>query len=272
MLLVTHVGKHRRFYSWKKTKCSQVRGMKRTRLGLLRGSTFRGRVVSWHLSPHVAHFRPHTAMRNDMNRESIRAVCLGQVVELFLIRRTWEFSSQSRGLGICNSVWSSCTTSCRALSDTETRRKSLMSKIFIAFALLSATFLGTVCSSYPASAQAAGGSSAQPVNQSSSGIEHFSQLFAHLALSRRPSIRHRNFAIMHAAIYDAVNAIDRNPHAISGPSHGVPRAHPGCGCQSQRLIKFVSLCIQHLRPHSMPNCQQSLHKFRTATAKSKESA
>jgi hypothetical protein len=39
-----------------------------------------------------------------------------------------------------------------------------MSKIFIAFALLSAAFWGAVCSSYAASPQAAGGSSAQPVN------------------------------------------------------------------------------------------------------------
>jgi hypothetical protein len=42
-----------------------------------------------------------------------------------------------------------------------------MSKIFIAFAILSATFLGTACSSYGALPQAAGGSSAhsEPVVQ-----------------------------------------------------------------------------------------------------------
>src|ERR1700687_163533 len=84
-----------------------------------------------------------------------------------------------------------------------------MSKIFIAFALLSATFLGTVCSSYPASAQAAGGSSAHPVNP----VVQWNRTL--LSIVRTPGAQSptvhptRSFAIMHAAIYDAVNAIVR---------------------------------------------------------------
>jgi hypothetical protein len=99
-----------------------------------------------------------------------------------------------------------------------------MSKIFIAFALLSATFLGTVCSSYPASPQAAGGFSAQPVNP----VVQWNGIL--LSIVRTPGAQSptvhptRGFAIMHAAIYDAVNAIDRAHRPYLVRLNGVPRS------------------------------------------------
>jgi len=109
-------------------------------------------------------------------------------------------------------------------SDTETKGKSLMSKIFIAFAILSATFLGTACSSYGASPQAAGGSSARPVNP----VVQWNRNL--LVIVRTPGAQSptvhptRSFAIMHAAIYDAVNAIDRTHQPYLVRLNGVPRS------------------------------------------------
>src|SRR5713101_654480 len=95
-----------------------------------------------------------------------------------------------------------------------------MSKNFIAFALLSATFLGTVCSPFGASPQAAGGSSAQPVNPV---VQWNRTLLAIVRThgAQSPTVHPtRSFAIMHAAIYDAVNAIDRihAPYLIELPA------------------------------------------------------
>jgi len=99
-----------------------------------------------------------------------------------------------------------------------------MSKIFIAFALLSTTFLGAVCSSYAASPQAAGSSSAQPVNP----VVQWNRNL--LVIVRTPGAQSptvhatRSFAIMHAAIYDAVNAIDRAHQPYLVRLNGVPRS------------------------------------------------
>src|SRR5438094_3818911 len=99
-----------------------------------------------------------------------------------------------------------------------------MSKTLIAFALLSASFLGPVCSSYGASPQAAGGSSAQPVNP----VVQWNRTL--LSVVRTPGAQSptvhptRSFAIMHAAIYDAVNAIDRTHRPYLVRLIGVPRS------------------------------------------------
>jgi hypothetical protein len=86
-------------------------------------------------------------MRNDMNRgESIERFSLGKSQNYSLIRGIWEFSSQSRGLRYLQQrlEFMYREAAAQSSSDTETKAKSLMSKIFIAFALLSATFWGTV--------------------------------------------------------------------------------------------------------------------------------
>ena len=99
-----------------------------------------------------------------------------------------------------------------------------MSKTLIAFALLGAIFLGPVCSSYGASPQAAGGSSAQPVNP----VVQWNRTL--LSVVRTPGAQSptvhptRSFAIMHAAIYDAVNAIDRTHRPYLVRLNGVPRS------------------------------------------------
>jgi len=102
--------------------------------------------------------------------------------------------------------------------------KSPMSKTLIAFALLSASFLGPVCSSYSASSQAAGRSSARPVNP----VVQWNRTL--LSVVRTPGAQSptvhptRSFAIMHAAIYDAVNAIDRTHRPYLVRLNGVPRS------------------------------------------------
>src|SRR5437879_8575133 len=91
----------------------------------------------------------------------------------------------------------------------EMKGKRPMSKTLIAFAVLSASFLGPACSSYGASPQTAGSSSAQSVNP----VVQWNRTL--LSVVRTPGAQSptvhptRSFAIVHAAIYDAVNAIDR---------------------------------------------------------------
>jgi PAP2 superfamily len=98
-----------------------------------------------------------------------------------------------------------------------------MSKTLIVFALLSASFLGPLCSSYGASPQTAGGSS-QPVNP----VVQWNRTL--LSVVRTPGAQSptvhptRSFAIMHAAIYDAVNAIDRTHRPYLVRLNGVPRS------------------------------------------------
>ncbi len=99
-----------------------------------------------------------------------------------------------------------------------------MSKTLIAFAVLSASFLGPACSSYGASPQTAGSSSAQPVNP----VVQWNRTL--LSVVRTPGAQSptvhptRSLAIMHAAIYDAVNAIDRTHRPYLVRLNGVPRS------------------------------------------------
>lgn len=96
-----------------------------------------------------------------------------------------------------------------------------MSKILIAFAILSATFLGPA---YGAPPQAAGGSS----NPSMNPVVQWNRNL--LVIVRTPGAQSptvhptRSFAIMHAAIYDAVNAIDRTHRPYLVRLNGVPRS------------------------------------------------
>ena len=99
-----------------------------------------------------------------------------------------------------------------------------MTKISSALALLGAFFLLAVCSSFAAPAQQAAGNSAQPVNPV---IQWNRNL---LVIVRTPGAQSptvhstRSFAIMHAAIYDAVNAIDRTHQPYLIRLTGVPRS------------------------------------------------
>jgi len=99
-----------------------------------------------------------------------------------------------------------------------------MSKTLTAFALLSASIFVPFFSSYGASPQSAGGASAQPVNP----VIQWNRTL--LAIVRTPGAQSptihptRSFAIMHAAIYDAVNAIDRTHRPYLVRLSGVPRS------------------------------------------------
>ncbi len=100
-----------------------------------------------------------------------------------------------------------------------------MTRISTTLALLCAIFLQPVCSSAsPSPHQAAGGSSLQPVN---SVIQWNKNL---LAIVRTPGAQSptihptRSFAIMHAAIYDAVNAIDKTHRPYLVRLNGAPRS------------------------------------------------
>src|SRR5260370_29317354 len=98
-----------------------------------------------------------------------------------------------------------------------------MIKFSITFALLCASFL-PVCSSALPSPQAAGTSSIHPVNPV---IQWNRNL---LSIVRTPGAQSptvhstRSFAIMHAAIYDAVNAIDKTHQPYLVRLTGVPRS------------------------------------------------
>jgi hypothetical protein len=107
------------------------------------------------------------------------------------------------------------------------REKSLMSKILIAVALLCAGLSVPAGSSYGASPdnghQGAPDSSSQPVNP----VLQWNRTL--LVIVRTPGAQPatvhatRSFAIMHAAIYDAVNAIDRTHRPYLVRLSGVPR-------------------------------------------------
>jgi len=100
-----------------------------------------------------------------------------------------------------------------------------MTRISSTLAVLCAIFLMPVCRSLAAPPQqAAGGSSLQPVNPV---IQWNRNL---LAIVRTPGAQSptihptRSFAIMHAAIYDAVNAIDKTHQPYLVRLNGVPRS------------------------------------------------
>ncbi len=111
-------------------------------------------------------------------------------------------------------------------SDTEIEGESMMSKISIAFALLCAGFLLPIYGSHGASPQqaAVGDSSAQAVNP----VVQWNRIL--LSIVRTPGAQSptvhptRSFAIMHAAIYDAVNAIDRTRRPYLIRLTGAPRS------------------------------------------------
>jgi hypothetical protein len=111
-----------------------------------------------------------------------------------------------------------------AVLDPKTKRKSPMPKTLTTFTLLSAIIFVPFLSSYGAPHQLAGGSSAQPVNPV---IQWNKNL---LSIIRTPGAQSptvhptRSFAIMHAAIYDAVNAIDRTHRPYLVRLNGVPRS------------------------------------------------
>src|SRR5258705_13848618 len=103
-----------------------------------------------------------------------------------------------------------------------------MSKILIVFALLCAGLSNLADGSYGASPhgehQGAIDSSAQPVNP----VVQWNRTL--LTIVRTPGAQPptvhptRSFAIMHAAIYDAVNAVDRTHRPYLVRLNGVPRS------------------------------------------------
>jgi hypothetical protein len=100
-----------------------------------------------------------------------------------------------------------------------------MIKISTALALLCAFFLLPVRSSFAAPAhQAAGNSSAQPANPVIQWNRNL-LVIVRTAGAQSPTVHStRSFAIMHAAIYDAVNAIDRTHQPYLIRLTGVPRS------------------------------------------------
>src|SRR5260370_2504999 len=116
---------------------------------------------------------------------------------------------------------------CSATVVYRNERKSLMSRILIAFALLCAGLLILAGGSYGASPndehQGANDSSAQPVNP----VVQWNRTL--LLIVRTPGAQPptvhptRSFAIMHAAIYDAVNMISRTHRPYLVRLSGVPR-------------------------------------------------
>jgi len=99
-----------------------------------------------------------------------------------------------------------------------------MTKISTALALLYAIFLLPVYSSFAAPPHRAAGSSAQPVNSVIQWNRNLLQI-VRTPGAQSPTVHPtRSFAIMHAAIYDAVNAIDRTHRPYLVRLNGVPRS------------------------------------------------
>ena len=99
-----------------------------------------------------------------------------------------------------------------------------MTKISTALALLYAIFLLPVYSSLAAPPRQAASSSAQPVNSVIQWNRNLLQI-VRTPGAQSPTVHPtRSFAIMHAAIYDAVNAIDRTHRPYLVRLNGVPRS------------------------------------------------
>ncbi len=99
-----------------------------------------------------------------------------------------------------------------------------MTKISTALALLYAIFLLPVYSSFAAPPHRTAGSSAQPVNSVIQWNRNLLQI-VRTPGAQSPTVHPtRSFAIMHAAIYDAVNAIDRTHRPYLVRLNGVPRS------------------------------------------------
>jgi hypothetical protein len=150
-----------------------------------------------------------------------------------------------------------------------------MSRILIVFALLCASLSILAGGSYGASPndehQGANDSSAQPVNP----VVQWNRTL--LTIVRTPGAQPptvhptRSFATMHAALYDAVNAIDRThrPYLVrlSGYHEMLRRKRQ----QPRQRIKFWLCCIRGSRPRSMPYYSNPWQKFRMATTRPKVS-
>jgi PAP2 superfamily len=99
-----------------------------------------------------------------------------------------------------------------------------MTKISTALALLYAIFLLPVYNSFAAPPHRAAGSSAQPENSVIRWNRNLLQI-VRTPGAQSPTVHPtRSFAIMHAAIYDAVNAIDRTHRPYLVRLNGVPRS------------------------------------------------
>jgi hypothetical protein len=106
-----------------------------------------------------------------------------------------------------------------AFARTKQRRRLLMTRTIIALALLCASIseqaMGSFGASFKARRQTPGDSAPQPVNV----VLQWNRIL--LVIVRTPGAQPatihptRSFAIMHAAIYDAVNAIDRTHRPYS---------------------------------------------------------
>src|SRR5260370_7206451 len=91
-----------------------------------------------------------------------------------------------------------------------------MIKFSITFVLLCASFLPVCSSASPSPHQAAGGSSVQPVNPVIQWNRNL-LVIARTPGAQSPTVHStRSFAIMHAAIYDAVNTLNKThqPHLV----------------------------------------------------------
>jgi hypothetical protein len=104
------------------------------------------------------------------------------------------------------------------------KRNSMMTKISTTFALLASIFLPLVCSSFAAPPHQVAGASVQPVNPVIQWNRHLLQI-VRTPGAQSPTVHStRSFAMMHAAIYDAVNAIDRSHQPYLVRLAGVPRS------------------------------------------------
>src|SRR5439155_983461 len=73
----------------------------------------------------------------------------------------------------------------------------------------------------------------------------------------------RSFAIMHAAIYDAVNAIDATHKPYSCASNMYRRAPRKKRRWTPQLTRHSSRCIPRFKPRLISNMTDRCYKFRT---------
>jgi hypothetical protein len=141
-----------------------------------------------------------------------------------------------------------------------------MSKSIVAFSLLFAGFFLTVGSS--SAQQATAGTSDQPVN---TVIEWNRTL---LSIVRTPGAQSptvhatRNFAIMHAAIYDAVNSIDRTHRPYLVRLTGVPRNASQDAAAATAAHEVLVTLYPEFTPTLDKQLQQSLAQIEDARNKS----
>src|SRR6266478_2651951 len=127
-----------------------------------------------------------------------------------------------------------------------------MSRILIVFALLCAGLSNLAVGSYGASPndehQVAIDSSAQPVN----AVAQWNRTL--LTIVRTPGAQAptvhptRSFAILHAAIYDAVNAIDRTHRPYRARLSGGPRDASQKAAAAAAAHEVLLPCIRRFRP------------------------